>query len=468
MRYAIISDIHANETALRAVLADAADARAERIICLGDVLGYGPDPVSTLELVHKRAHVCLAGNHDDAVSGRFPVEDFTSFAAAAVERHRAALAQPALDWLRTLPYTCVYQIAEDCEDGAFACAHGTFASPERFDYVLEPQDALASWQASPEQLLFIGHSHKPGIFVLGPSGVPHGLEPDDFVLEPGKRYLVNVGSVGYPRSGVCRSSYCVYDTQTRTVYFRTVPFDVDGYRAKMNGQGLDEAPWVRARVEERERDCPVARADARFGKLEKNAAKPGRAGTPLPAAAGSGAPSAKSGRAGTPLPVARGSAGHSVAWVMGALVVAGAGVWCTRELVKSVPARADVSNVAIATALEEEESAVSDAAPMEVGEVVDRRRCTVPSGGRRLRYQVKLKRGTTPAWVHLRFENGNGEPAGDGLWYQNVKASKRSPKAGLVAPEGATAAFLEVVKAHATDVCEVDTMILEPLKENAK
>ena len=97
MRYAIISDVHANETALRAVLADAADARAEKIICLGDVLGYGPDPVAALELVYRRTHVCLAGNHDDAVSGRFPVEDFTSFAAASVARHRAALAPSALD-----------------------------------------------------------------------------------------------------------------------------------------------------------------------------------------------------------------------------------------------------------------------------------------------------------------------------------------------------------------------------------
>ena len=99
MRYAIISDVHANESALRAVLADAADMRAEKIVCLGDVLGYGPDPVSALELVYRKAHVCLAGNHDDAVSGRYPVEDFTSFAAAAVERHRAALA-PSAVWCR--------------------------------------------------------------------------------------------------------------------------------------------------------------------------------------------------------------------------------------------------------------------------------------------------------------------------------------------------------------------------------
>ena len=109
MRYAIISDVHANEAALRAVLMDAVDARADKIICLGDVLGYGPDPVAALELVYRRAHVCLAGNHDDAVSRRFPVEDFTDFASAAVARHRTALSQEAIDWLRRLPYTCEFE-----------------------------------------------------------------------------------------------------------------------------------------------------------------------------------------------------------------------------------------------------------------------------------------------------------------------------------------------------------------------
>lgn len=190
MRYAIISDVHANETALRAVLADAADAGAEKIICLGDVLGYGPDPVAALELIHRRAHVCLAGNHDDAVSGRFPVEDFTSFATAAVERHRAALSQKALDWLRTLPHTCEFLGPNGHTRGSFACVHGEFADPKRFDYVLEPQDAMPSWLERAEQLLFVGHTHKPGIFVLGASGEPHALEPMDFVLEEGKRYQI--------------------------------------------------------------------------------------------------------------------------------------------------------------------------------------------------------------------------------------------------------------------------------------
>ena len=255
MRYAIISDVHANEAALRAVLTDAADAQAEKIICLGDVLGYGPEPVAALELVYRRAHVCLAGNHDDAVAGRFPVEDFTDFAAEAVQRHRAAVTQEAIDWLNHLPYTCAFE--------GFACAHGDFSNPENFNYILEPQDALPSWEARTEQLLFVGHSHQPGIFVLGASGTPHRIDAADFTLEDGKRYIVNPGSVGYPRSGDCRSSYCIYDDVERTVEFRTLPFDLDSYAAKMHGQGLNEAPWMLARAAERRR--PAVRGSANFG-----------------------------------------------------------------------------------------------------------------------------------------------------------------------------------------------------------
>ena len=255
MRYAIISDVHANEAALRAVLTDAADEKAEKIICLGDVLGYGPEPVAALELVYRRAHVCLAGNHDDAVAGRFSVEDFTDFAAAAVLRHRTAITHEAKDWLAHLPYTCEFE--------GFACAHGDFSDPENFNYVLEAQDAVPSWDARKEQLLFVGHSHQPCIFVLGASGTPHRIDAADFTLEDGKRYIVNPGSVGYPRSGDCRSSYCIYDDAERTVEFRSLPFDLDSYAEKMHGQGLNEAPWMLARAAERRR--PAVRGNAKFG-----------------------------------------------------------------------------------------------------------------------------------------------------------------------------------------------------------
>ena len=264
MRYAIISDVHANEAALRATLTDAADEKVEKIICLGDVLGYGPEPVAALELVYRRAHVCLAGNHDDAVCGRFPVEDFTEFAAAAVARHRAAITHEAKDWLAHLPYTCAFE--------GFACAHGDFSEPQNFNYILEAEDAVASWEARTEQLLFVGHSHRPGIFVLGASGTPHRLDATDFTLEDGKRYIVNPGSVGYPRSGDCRSSYCIYDDESRTVEFRSLPFDLDSYAAKMHGQGLNEAPWMLARAAERRR--PAVRGTAQFGRTGTTGVSP--------------------------------------------------------------------------------------------------------------------------------------------------------------------------------------------------
>lgn len=316
MRYAILSDIHANADALKAVLTDAADMHAERIVCLGDVLGYGPDPVEALELTYRRAHVCLAGNHDDAVSARYPVEEFTEIAAAAVMRHRAALAQKAIEWLRHLPHTCEFASADGgSADGAFACAHGEFYDPKHFDYILEPADAMPSWRERTEQLLFVGHTHKPGIFVLGESGVPHALEPMDFTLQPGRRYVVNVGSVGYPRSGACRSFYCIYDDQSRTVFFRSLPFDLEGYRAKMNGQGVDEAPWIKARA--RERKPAEIRGTEKFGKPILPPPAP-----PLPAPPPPSPPPA----------VAR----FARPFVFGAILLVLGGVWCTVWLARAL------------------------------------------------------------------------------------------------------------------------------------
>ena len=282
MRYAIISDLHANASALRAVLTDAQDCGAERIICLGDVLGYGPEPVETLEIVYKRVHICLAGNHDDAICGRCDASDFTAFAATAAAKQSLMLSDKAKTWLRSLPYVW--------GKGEFACAHGEFSDPKRFFYITSPEEAMPSWKARKEKLLFVGHTHEPGIFVIGQSGVPRQHAPVDFQLEAGKRYIVNVGSVGYPRSGSCRSCYVIWDDRTRVVTFRTLPFDLEGYREKMNGRGLEEAPWIGRRQKERER--PALRSDdVEFGSGES--ASPEKASRPAEAEA-DGKPPSKS------------------------------------------------------------------------------------------------------------------------------------------------------------------------------
>ena len=220
MTYAILSDVHANVVALEAALADARSCGVGRVICLGDVVGYGPEPEKSIRLVSQSAAATVAGNHDDAVSGRLDPADFIDLAADAVARHRDAISSGSLAWLRRLPYTFA--------EGRFACAHGDFTEPTAFNYVTDEDGAAANFAARTEQLLFVGHSHEPGMFLTGASGKVYRLEPTDFVLEDGKRYIVNPGSVGYPRTndGVCESTYALYDDSSGTVVFRRLPFAV--------------------------------------------------------------------------------------------------------------------------------------------------------------------------------------------------------------------------------------------------
>ena len=220
MVYAIISDVHANAIALSAVLEDARRCGAKKLLCLGDVVGYGPEPESTVSTIRARAAFTLAGNHDDAVAGRLDPSDFIDLAADAVARHREALSDENLAWLKSLPY--IYN------GKSFLCAHGDFTSPKTFEYVSDEQEATANFAATKAQLMFVGHSHVPGIFLTGASGKVYSLPPTDFTLEDGKRYIVNPGSVGYPRTNgnVCESTYVLYDDAEKTVSFRRLPFTV--------------------------------------------------------------------------------------------------------------------------------------------------------------------------------------------------------------------------------------------------
>lgn len=220
MRYAVISDIHANAEALGRVLRDAAAARVDQLVCLGDVVGYGPMPVETIALLRESAAVVIAGNHDDAVAGRIDASDFIELAGDAVCRHRQAIGRNGLEWLKSLPHTAAIE-------GALL-AHGDFVEPQSFCYVDSEEEAAANFAATSAQLMFVGHTHKPAIFVTGGSGKAYQLDAQDFTLEEGKRYIVNPGSVGYPREtrGKCCSSYIIYDSAAKTIEFKELPFSV--------------------------------------------------------------------------------------------------------------------------------------------------------------------------------------------------------------------------------------------------
>ena len=220
MVYAIISDIHANAIALSAAMKDAHACGATKILCLGDIVGYGPEPEATVTAIRTKAALAIAGNHDDAVSGRLDSSDFIDLAADAVSRHREMLSEENLTWLKNLPHVF--------KGKSFSCTHGDFTSPETFEYISNEDEARANFASCKAQLMFAGHTHTPGIFLTGASGRVYSLPPTDFTIEEGKRYIVNPGSIGYPRTigNICESTYVLYDDEERTITFRRIPFTV--------------------------------------------------------------------------------------------------------------------------------------------------------------------------------------------------------------------------------------------------
>ena len=232
MRFAVVSDIHANLQAWNAVLLDIRSQNLDRIVCLGDLVGYGPNPAEVLRSVHANVNHIVLGNHDAVICGKMDEALFNESARQIIDWTRSQLNRNARRFLASLPLSV--------EAGAFRCVHGDFSDPAAFNYILDPGDAMASWLAVEHQMLFVGHSHVPGIFLLGPSGTPHRVPPQDFEIEEGKRYIVNVGSVGQPRDGEARASYCIFDSDTGDVWWRRIPFDLDQYREALLATGIPE------------------------------------------------------------------------------------------------------------------------------------------------------------------------------------------------------------------------------------
>ena len=231
MQYAIVSDIHANIQAWNAVLIDIRSLDIDEIISLGDIVGYGPSPAEVLKSVHANVNHFVLGNHDAVISGKLDTNLFNDRAKEAIEWTQKELNKNAIEFLQTMPLSL--------RGNNFRCVHGDFHDPASFNYVIDPEDTIPSWQAVDEQILFARHTHQPSLFLLGDSNIPHIVDPEDFELEENKRFFVNVGSVGHPRDGDTRASYAIFDTETSAVYWRRVSFDIDAYRQELQAKGLN-------------------------------------------------------------------------------------------------------------------------------------------------------------------------------------------------------------------------------------
>jgi predicted phosphodiesterase len=234
MRYALVSDIHSNLQAWKAVEKDLRNHGADSVLCLGDVVGYGPDPVAVLDAVYQRADATVVGNHDAVVGGTLDREIFNDDAKRLIEWTMDQLGDDAAEYFADLPY----KMATD----DMLCVHAEAADPSRFDYVIDQLRAYNNFTAVDSRIVFIGHTHVPGIFVQSPSGAIAWHPPTDLQLRKDHRYIVNVGSVGDPRDNNPRASYCVFDASTNQLGFRRVAFDYQAYRDRIAACKLNTTP----------------------------------------------------------------------------------------------------------------------------------------------------------------------------------------------------------------------------------
>ena len=224
MRIGVVADVHGNELALEAVLADGTRAGVERWICLGDVIGYGPDSRACVHRLHALGTRCVMGNHEARLLGLSTLP-FRSEAELALEHARRDLDPEAWAVIRT------YEPAIEWSDRALFC-HG---SPrDRDEYLFGPlqiEEALAS---TPRPWVFCGHTHHQGV-------VGNGADPRDgapIILTASDRMLVNPGSVGQPRDGDPRAAYALVDFERRQLWLRRVSYPVEEQMARVRAAGL--------------------------------------------------------------------------------------------------------------------------------------------------------------------------------------------------------------------------------------
>ena len=237
MRILVLSDIHANAAALNAALESAKD-RWDVSVCLGDVVGYGPDPHEATACLRELGTQTIRGNHDKAVAGLMDTADFNPIAKAAVDWTRAQLSKEDLAWLSALPHGPL------STDG-IVLVHGAFQDED--EYVFTPAQALDGLLDSTAPVTFFGHTHHQGGFSYQDANLQvlqiHPRATESFSalrIELPRRYLLNPGSIGQPRDGDPRAGFAIADLEHNTVEFWRVPYDIVGVQARMRAAHLPE------------------------------------------------------------------------------------------------------------------------------------------------------------------------------------------------------------------------------------
>lgn len=231
MRYGIIGDIHANYEALTAVLAECEKLNVAKYFCIGDIVGYNADPGLCMETIQALPLAgVVMGNHDEQASADTDLVGFNPQAAMAIEWTREHLTEEQREWLRNLRLTM--------QVGKITVVHATLDSPKKWGYIFDKLSAGASFSYQFSQICFCGHSHVPLAFEK--FGTIQGGKYTEIKIQPGHKYLINVGSVGQPRDGDWRAAFVVYDTDENVVTLYRIPYDIKTAQKKILDAGLPE------------------------------------------------------------------------------------------------------------------------------------------------------------------------------------------------------------------------------------
>jgi len=228
MRFAIFGDIHANLHAFETVLADAKAQACTHYVCMGDIVGYNAFPQQCIDIVRKLDCPVVKGNHDEQASMIGEQEGFNPLAEEAMNWTRRQLSDEDKDWLRSL------RMHRQVRD--FTIVHATLDTPHKWGYVFNQLDAAASFSYQHTSVCFIGHTHSPKAYIR--DGSVRTVALDVLQLQVGKKYLINVGSVGQPRDGDWRAAYCIYDTTSSEIHLRRLEYDIVGAQQAILDAGL--------------------------------------------------------------------------------------------------------------------------------------------------------------------------------------------------------------------------------------
>jgi predicted phosphodiesterase len=239
MRYAIVSDIHGNLESLQKAFEQIEPT--DTVLCLGDIVGYGPNPNECVRMIRDRAAHTVLGNHDVAALDNFGVEYFNPAARRAIEWTQQIIDKDVVEWLNGLSY--------EVRQPGYLLVHG--APVHYFEYLLDKRHAKAAFERTDAPLIFVGHTHIAEYYALeldGSISHAHMQHGGEITLEPGKRYIVDVGSVGQPRDLNPEPCFAFFDDERRTVQWRRYEYPIGAVQQKMVDAELPHALAARLDV----------------------------------------------------------------------------------------------------------------------------------------------------------------------------------------------------------------------------